>query len=137
MDIMTWIIAGAIVGAIIAVFAFFVKKSAVQNDELVGELTEEQKGRLKATDVRFVEGKKAEWIQDGMIAKMIDKGGKYALKVLWCNKVIRNATLGEIQYADVSIKKEEAETHGLKTGDFVKLYIAPEKTVGSVRVIFD
>ena len=25
----------------------------------------------------------------------------------------------------------------VKVGDFVKLYIAPEKTVGSVKIVFD
>lgn len=137
MDIMGWIIVGAIVGAIIAVFTFLAKKNSEQNSELVGELTEEQKERLKATYVRFVEGKKAEWTQEGMVARMIDKGGKYALKVLWCNKVIRDNALGDIQYADISVSKEEAEAHGLKTGDFVKVYIAPEKTLGGFRILFD
>ena len=41
-----------------------------------------------------------------------------------------------IAIADASIKKSEQEEHDLKVGDFVKLYIAPEKTVGSVKIVF-
>ena len=28
-------------------------------------------------------------------------------------------------------------SYDVKVGDFVKLYIAPEKTVGSVKIVFD
>ena len=42
-----------------------------------------------------------------------------------------------ITIADASISKADKEAHDVKVGDFVKLYIAPEKTVGSVKIVFD
>lgn len=58
-------------------------------------------------------------------------------KVLWYNKVIPNNLYEQIQDGDLAVSKEEKENHNLKVGDFVKVYIAPEKTVGSFKIIFD
>lgn len=41
------------------------------------------------------------------------------------------------EIADTSITKVEQEAHNLKIGDNVKMYLAPEKTVGSVKIFFD
>lgn len=41
-----------------------------------------------------------------------------------------------ITIADASVTKAEKEEHDIQVGSFVKLYIAPEKTVGSVKVVF-
>lgn len=134
---MPYVIAGAIVGAFIGVIAYFAKKGETDRQNWVENLTEDQKNRLQATEVKFVEGKKNEWTQEGMICNMVEKGNKFACKVLWYNKVIPNNLYEQIQDGDLAVSKEEKENHNLKVGDFVKVYIAPEKTVGSFKIIFD
>ena len=125
---MEYIIGGFIVGVFIVVVFFFLKKENQKLEEMVANLNEEQKNELSLTDVKFIEGKNDEWIQNGMIGEMVDKGNKFAIKVLWHNRVIQNATYDQIQYGDTSLSKEEVEKNGLKVGDFVKVYIAPAKT---------
>lgn len=97
--------------------------------------TEDQKKILMSTEVKFVE--KNAWIQDAIIAKINDKGDKIALRLLWYDKVIQNNEYNTITIADTSITKVEQEAHNLKIGDNVKMYLAPEKTVGSVKIFFD
>ena len=132
---MEYIIGGFIVGVFIVVVFFFLKKENQKLEEMVANLNEEQKNELSLTDVKFIEGKNDEWIQSGMIGEMVDKGNKFAIRVLWHNKVIQNATYDQIQYGDTSLSKEEVEKNGLKVGDFVKVYIAPAKTSGSFKII--
>jgi hypothetical protein len=132
---MEYIIGGFIVGVFIVVVFFFLKKENQKLEEMVANLNEEQKNELSLTDVKFIEGKNDEWIQNGMIGEMVDKGNKFAIKVLWHNRVIQNATYDQIQYGDTSLSKEEVEKNGLKVGDFVKVYIAPAKTSGSFKII--
>ena len=132
---MEYIIGGFIVGVFIVVVFFFSKKENQKLEEMVANLNEEQKNELALTDVKFIEGKNDEWIQSGMIGEMVDKGNKFAIKVLWHNRVIQNATYDQIQYGDTSLSKEEVEKNGLKVGDFVKVYIAPAKTSGSFKII--
>lgn len=132
---MEYIIGGFIVGVFIVVVFFFLKKENQKLEEMVANLSEEQKNELSLTDVKFIEGKNDEWIQNGMIGEMVDKGNKFAIKVLWHNRVIQNATYDQIQYGDTSLSKEEVEKNGLKVGDFVKVYIAPAKTSGSFKII--
>lgn len=132
---MEYIIGGFIVGVFIVVVFFFLKKENQKLEEMVANLNEEQKNELSLTDVKFIEGKNDEWIQSGMIGEMVDKGNKFAIKVLWHNRVIQNATYDQIQYGDTSLSKEEVEKNGLKVGDFVKVYIAPAKTSGSFKII--
>ena len=132
---MEYIIGGVIVGVFIVVVFFFLKKENQKLEEMVANLNEEQKNELSLTDVKFIEGKNDEWIQNGMIGEMVDKGNKFAIKVLWHNRVIQNATYDQIQYGDTSLSKEEVEKNGLKVGDFVKVYIAPAKTSGSFKII--
>lgn len=123
------------IGAIIGVSFFFIKEEHKKLEEMIGNLNEEQKNKLALTDVKFIEGKNDEWIQEGMIGEMKDKGNKFAIKVLWHNKVIQNATYDQLQYGDTSLSKEDVEKNGLKIGDFVKVYIAPAKTSGSFKII--
>lgn len=132
---MEYIIGGFIVGVFIVVVFFFLKKENQKLEEMVANLNEEQKNELSLTDVKFIEEKNDEWIQNGMIGEMVDKGNKFAIKVLWHNRVIQNATYDQIQYGDTSLSKEEVEKNGLKVGDFVKVYIAPAKTSGSFKII--
>ncbi|HJJ04670.1 MAG TPA: hypothetical protein OIM45_02145 [Clostridiaceae bacterium] len=132
---MEYIIGGFIVGVFIVVVFFFLKKENQKLEEMVANLNEEQKNELSLTDVKFIEGKNDEWIQNGMIGEMVDKGNKFAIKVLWHNRVIQNATYDQIQYGVTSLSKEEVEKNGLKVGDFVKVYIAPAKTSGSFKII--
>ncbi len=132
---MEYIIGGFIVGVFIVVVFFFLKKENQKLEEMVANLNEEQKNELSLTDVKFIEGKNDEWIQNGMIGEMVDKRNKFAIKVLWHNRVIQNATYDQIQYGDTSLSKEEVEKNGLKVGDFVKVYIAPAKTSGSFKII--
>ncbi|MBO6206232.1 MAG: hypothetical protein J6O73_04755 [Lachnospiraceae bacterium] len=132
---MSYVIIGIIIGIIVAVVVVISKKDAKELEEMVAKLSEEQKKLLMETEVEFVE--KNAWVQDAIIAKMVDKGGKYDVRLLWYNKVMNNNESNEITLADATLKKAEQEAHDLKVGDAVKLYIAPEKTVGSVKIVLD
>lgn len=132
---MEFIIGVLVVGAFIGLIVFLLKKEHKKLEEMISNLNEEQKNKLALTDVKFVEGKKDEWIQEGMIGKMRDKGNKFAIRVLWHNKVIQNATYDQLQYGDTSLSKDDVEKNGLKVGDFVKVYIAPAKTSGCFKII--
>ena len=132
---MEYIIGVMVVGAFIGLIVFFLKKEHNKLEEMVGNLNEEQKNKLALTDVKFVEGKNDEWIQEGMIGELKDKGNKYAIRVLWHNKVIRNATYDQLQYGDTSLSKKDVESNGLKVGDFVKVSVAPAKTSGCFKII--
>lgn len=132
---MEFIIGVLVVGAFIGLIVFFLKKENNKLKEMVGNLNEEQKNKLALTDVKFVEGKNDEWIQEGMIGEMREKGNKFAIRVLWHNKVIQNATYDQIQYGDTSLSKKDVESSGLKVGDFVKVHVAPAKTSGCFKII--
>lgn len=120
---------------VLAVIFFFLNKEQKKLKEMESNLNDEQKNKLSLTEVKFVEGKDDEWIQDGIIGEMRDKGNKFAIRVLWHNKVIQNATYDHLQYGDTSLSKEDVEKNGLKVGDFVKVKVAPAKTTGSFKII--
>ena len=86
------------------------------------------------TEPEFVE--KNAWVQDAIVAKIQDKGSKIDIRLLWYNKTMENNEYKTITIADASIKKAEQAKHQLRIGDAVKLYIAPEKTVGSIKIVF-
>ena len=132
---MVYVIVGAIVGAFIGVIAVIAKKDSKERDEMVSNLTEDQKNRLMATEVEFVE--ESAWVQEAQVAKVVDKGGKLSLRLLWYNKTMENNEFQTITIADTTITKAEQDAHSLKVGDFVKMYFAPEKTVGSVKIVFE
>lgn len=132
---MEFIIGVMVVGAFIGLIVFFLKKEHNKLEEMVENLNEEQKNKLALTDVKFVEGKNDEWIQEGMIGEMKDKGHKYAIRVLWHNKVIRNATYDQLQYGNTFLSKKDVESNDLKVGDFVKVHVAPAKTSGCFKII--
>lgn len=125
----------AIIIVFIAVVYVIARKDARERDEMVSKLSEEQKNRLEATDVETVDSNA--WVQEAMVAKMVEKGGKYSLRLLWYNKVLENNEYQSITIADTSISKREQEAYDIKEGDFVKMYFAPEKSVGSVKVVFE
>ena len=131
---MGYVIIGAIIGAFVAVVYVIAKKDAKERDEMVSKLSEEQKERLMNAEVEFVESNA--WVQDAMVAKIVEKGTKYDLRLLWYNKTLENNEYNTITIADVSVTKAEQQEHALKVGDFVKFYFAPEKTVGSVKIVF-
>ena len=132
---MPYVIVRVVLVAIVAVVYMIAKKDAKERDEMVAALTPEQKARIEAAEPDFVE--QNAWVQEAMVARVTDKGGKFDLRLLWFNKTIGNNEAGTITIADASITKAEQAAHNVKSGDFVKLYIAPEKTVGSVKVVFD
>ena len=134
---MEFIIGVLVVGAFIGLIVFFLKKENNKLKEMVGNLNEEQKNKLALTDVKFVEGKNDEWIQEGMIGEMKDKGYKYAIRVLWHNKVMQNNDYDQITFGDTSVSLADAEKHGLQVGSFVKVKIAPESTIKCFEVIFE
>ncbi len=131
---MGYVIMGAIIGAFVGVVYVIAKKDSKERDEMVSKLSDEQKDRLMSAEAEFVEEKA--WVQEAMVAKMTEKGSKYDLRLLWYNKTLGNNEQNTITIADASVTKAEKEEHDVKVGDFVKLYIAPEKTVGSVKVVF-
>ena len=122
---MEYIIGIIIFGLIIGAIVYFVKKENKKLEQLKSQLTE----------VKFIEGKNNEWIQDGLIAEINEKKNKYTIKVLWYNSVIPNNFLNNIEYGDTTLSKEEVINNNLKKGDFVKLYIAPEKTIDGFKII--
>lgn len=132
---MGYLVIAVIIVAIIGVVFVVAKKDAKERDEMVSKLTEKQKNLLMLTEVEFVE--KNVWVQDAIVAKINDKGNKLDLRLLWYNKVLQNNEYNTITIADTSITKAEQEAHNLKIGDNVKMYFAPEKTIGSVKIIFD
>ena len=131
---MAYVIAGLVVAVFVAVVFFIAKKDSGERNQMVADLTEEQKNFLMATEPEFVE--ENAWVQDALVAKVTEKGGKFDIRMLWYNKTMQNNEYETITIADASIKKAEQEAHNLKVGDAVKLYIAPEKTVGSVKIMF-
>lgn len=134
MDILTIVLSGAIVGAFVGGFSVAIKKTNAAQKELENKLTEEQKMRLAEAQPRFEPGKDREWTQEALVCKMIDKGNRYHIKLLWHNKVIQNATLNELQIADTKLSKEDADTHNVREGSFVTLWISPEKA--SCKIVF-
>ena len=132
---MEYIIAIVLFLIILVITMFFLKKEHNKLEEMKSNLTEEQKNKLALTEVKFIEGKNDEWIQDGIIGEMRDKGNKFAIRVLWHNKIIQNATYDQLQYGDTSLSKKDVEENGLKVGSFVKFHIAPAKTTGSFKII--
>lgn len=131
---MSYVIIGAIIGAFVAAVFAIAKKDAKEKDEMVSKLTEEQKDRIMKAEVEFVE--QNAWTQEAMVAKIVEKGTKFDVRLLWYNTTLGNNENNSITIADASISKKEQEEHNVKVGDFVKLYIAPEKTVGSVKIVF-
>lgn len=127
--------AGVIIGAFIGGVTFFSKKENNKLKEMISNLSEEQKNKLALTNIEFVEGKNDEWFQEGIIAEMTDKGNKFKIKVLWHNSVIDGIGYDHIQYADTSLSKDDVKKNGLKAGDFVKVYIAPSKSLGCFKII--
>ena len=131
---MEYVIIGLVIAVFVVVVFIIARKDAKERDEMVSKLTEEQKEFLKNTEVEFVE--KNAWTQDAIVAKVVDKGAKTDLRLLWYNKTMENNEYETITIADASIKKSEQEAHNIKVGDAVKMYFAPEKSVGSVKVVF-
>lgn len=127
---LTGIVIGAFVGLVV-VFVKMYKKDQQDQGDLVSGLTPEQKERIEAARPDFVEEKAFE--QEAMVARVTDKGNKVDLRFLWFDTVTSN---GEISIGDVSITKADQEAHNVQVGSFVKVYIAPEKTIGSVKVVF-
>lgn len=124
-----------IVAVIILFFIVWAIKDRKRLEGYVSELSEEQKEILKVTEVRGVDGKKNAWTQTGLIWEVkVKNEHKVALVVLWYNTVIQNATFEKICHADINVKKEEFDSHGLKKGDFVKIYMDPEK---GAKLVFD
>ena len=132
---MEYIIIFAVIGAIVGIVVFVSKKNSSECNEMVSNLTDEQKNFLMSTDVNFISNN--EWVQNAIVAKVTDKGSKVGLRVLWYNKTIQNAEYNTITIADVNISKDEQQSHNLKVGDSVKISIAPEKTVGSVTIVWN
>ena len=66
---MEYVIVGLILGAFIGGVIFFIKKENKKLEEMISNLSDEQKNKLALTDVKFVEGKNDEWIQEGMIGE--------------------------------------------------------------------
>ena len=131
---MEYAIIGAIIGAFVAVVFAIAKKDSRERDEMVSKLSEEQTNYLMSTEVKFVE--QNAWVQLAMVAKIVEKGGKFDVRMLWYNKTLENNEYQTITIADATITKAEQREHDLRVGDFVTMYFAPEKTVGSVKIVF-
>lgn len=125
MEYLILVVVLAIFAGVIVIWAK--KEKEILND-ILANLTKEQKEALENNQVEDFDDKKHTWTQRGMIASVKVKGeSKVALKVLWYNTVIQNNTLNQCQYADINMKKADFDEKGLKVGDFVKIFINPEK----------
>ena len=111
------------------------KAHAVVVTKCPSELSDEEKERIMKAEPQFVE--ENAWVQEAYVAKIVEKGSKSDVRLLWYNTTMNNNENETITIADASISKADKEAHDVKVGDFVKLYIAPEKTVGSVKIVFD
>ena len=116
------------VGILIIVMLIAIKKTNQIQARLEQGLSDEQKSRLALTDIVFTPGKNDEWTQDAIVCEMKEKGEVYKLRLLWHNKVIRTSGYDKLQLADAKIGNAEADAHGLKPGDIVKLKIVPGKS---------
>ena len=132
MEILVTVI---IIGGLGGLFYYFLKKTNKLQAELIASLSDEQKNKLADTDIVFEE--KNEWTQDAIITKVIDKGNKVSLKLLWFNKTIHNNFYNNFEIAEMSISKKEFIDHNLAEGSFVKLHIAPEKTIGGTTIRYE
>lgn len=132
---MGYVIIALVLAVLVGVVFVIAKKDAQERDEMVSKLTEDEKKYLESAEVKFVE--KNAWVQDALVAKIVDKGNKIDLRLLWYNTVMQNNENGTITIADTSITKKEQEAHNLEVGSKVKMYFAPEKTVGSVKIVWE
>lgn len=125
---MEYLITILVIAIFIVIIMVWAKKDNGILDGLLSNLTEEQKKELEDNQVENFDEKKHTWTQRGMIAEINVKGeNKLALKVLWYNTVIQNATVNQCQYADINMKKSDFDAKGLKNGDFVEIFIDPTK----------
>ena len=125
---MEYIITIIVIAIFVAIIMIWAKKEQGILDNLLLNLTDEQKRDLEDNQIEDFDEKKHTWIQRGMIAEVNTKGdNKVNLKVLWYNTIIQNDTINQCQYADISMKKSDFNNKGLKNGDFVKIFIDPEK----------
>lgn len=132
---MEYAIAAVIVLVVVIFFVVWAVKDQKRLAGYVSELSEEQKEVLKSAEVQGVDGKKNAWTQTGLICEVSVKNEhKVAVVVLWYNTVIQNATFEKICHADINVKKEEFDAHNLKEGDYVKMYMDPEK---GAKIVFD
>lgn len=128
MDILIYVIAGAIVGVIIALFMYWAKKDNERLATFVASLSDEQKNRLEAAEIFAVEGKPNCWIQETLIVEAKDKGAKVAVVALYFNRTIQNFTYEKICHADVTISKADFDAKGLQIGSYTNMYFDPEKS---------
>ncbi len=124
-DPITFIGAILVVAVFITIILLWLKKENKLKDEMVSALSEDLKSSLQNNQVENYDSQRHIWTQKAYIGSVRDKGTKVALKLLWYNTVIQNATLNQFQYADVTMKKAEFEGRGLKQGMIVKMRIDP------------
>lgn len=133
MDFITkYPIALAIVAVLAVIIVIWAKKEKKIQAGMLSHLTDEQKAFLQDNQVANYDANKFTWTQRGMIGEVTDKGSKVALKVLWFNTVIQNATLNDFQYADITMKKEDFNARGLSQGSIVTIFINPNKAKAEI-----
>lgn len=124
-DPITFLGAIAVIAVFIVIILIWLKKENKIKNEMVAALSEEVRNDLKDNQVQDYDYQRNIWTQKAWIGSVKDKGSKVALKLLWYNTVIQNATLHQFQYADVTMKKADFESRGLKQGSIVKMRIDP------------
>ena len=122
-----------IAGVAIAILFVLAKKDNEEGTKLISDLTEEQINILKSADV--IPSSNNEFVCTAMVAKIVEKGSKVSIRLLYVNKITLGGDYNKITFADSKIKKEEQEKYNLKTGDFVKININFDKF--TVKVILD
>ena len=116
---MGYVIIGAVIGAFVAAVFAIAKKDAKERDEMISKLSNEEKERIMKAEPQFVE--ENAWVQEAYVAKIVEKGSKSDVRLLWYNTTMNNNENETITIADASISKADKEAHNVKVGDFVQL----------------
>lgn len=113
--ILTYVIAGAICAAFIAVIYVLAKKQMALKEELLKTLTEEQKKELEDASLNNSS------LTKGVIAMDPKVGNsKTELKVLFYNTYFPNM-MNQFSLADISLPTKTYNEQNLKKGDYIQI----------------
>lgn len=135
MNIIEILLGCLLVGVFIAVLFLASKKENEKLNARISTLSEEQKKRIMNALPVSASDKNGIWRQEGMIYEAKERGNSMALYVLWYNRLTREEGEERIENADLKMNKNDYESHGLKTGDFIMMEMDLQK--GKASVVFE
>ena len=116
--------------AIVLIVKLFKKMGIKATNKLAETLTEEQIDKLKENKVDQVEA--LTWSQLGMICEVQESKRRVYLKVIWYNSVVINKQYFKFRYSDITMSRKEYETMGLQKGNYVRIYLAPNRSYAKI-----